>query len=94
MKAEQRSMKESWIQLQLIFYDLTLIWEEFLPHARECWQLQREYLGAGNCHDWWKSRFYDFYIGHGVNNRRDFGAFNKFPVFWQQYGHLLQRGRI
>lgn len=78
-------------QLSFVFEDVTLIWDEFLPYVKKCWQLQRENIHAGNCHDWWKSRFYSFYIGHGVNGRKDHNTFKKFPEFWQQYGHLLQR---
>ena len=79
-------------QLCFVFDNLTLIYEEFLPHAQKCWRLQRECYSAGNCHAWWKSRFFDFYVGHGVNNRRDFETMDKFPEFWGQYGELLMKG--
>jgi len=81
------------LQLQIIFHDLAPVWEEFLPYVQKCWQLQRECESAGNCRSWWKSRFYDFYIGHGHGKsvRRDFETMEKFPEFWQQYGHLLQQ---
>ena len=79
-------------QLQIVFNDLTAIWNEFLPYIQKCWKTQQTSPTAGNCHDWWKSRFYDFYIGHG-GGRRDHNTFEMFPEFWQQYGHLLQQGR-
>jgi hypothetical protein len=78
--------------------DLAPIWDEFLPYAQKYWRLQRESWSAGNCKDWWKSRFYDYYIGHGYGDeakkRRLYyferGTFNKFPDFWRRYGHKLQ----
>ena len=73
--------------------NITAIWEEFLPYAEKCWQLQRKSESSGNCHDWWKSRFYDFFVGHGVNNRRDLEKCSRFPEIWEQYGDLLQGGR-
>lgn len=91
-----KTMKMKMQRLRLIFNlnDLNPIWEEFLPHAQKCWQLQRECFTAGNCFDWWKSRFYDFFIGHGVNNRRDYKSFENFPEVWAKYGSLLQnKGR-
>jgi len=92
----------SWFELDTHknIIDLASIWAEFLPYAQKCWQLQRESWSVGNCYDWWKSRFYSCFIGHGyekeVVKRRQYyferGILDEFPEFWKQYANVLQSG--
>lgn len=91
-------MKSHQIQFTFVYglLDVGAVWEKFLPHAQKCWQLQRDCFTCGNCHDWWKSRFYDFFIGHGHSRKHieqmDHDSMAMFPAIWEKYGLVLQGG--
>ncbi len=83
-------------QLQFPLYgtlDVDTVWKKFLPYAEKCWRLQRESWTAGNCHDWWGSRFQSFFLGHGRPvEQRDYNSASMFPAVWEKYGQVMQGG--
>jgi hypothetical protein len=68
------------------------LFKEFEPYMRKMHELQDSSSTAGNCQRWWKSRWYDFWIGHGHEHlRKDNEAFEMFSEVWTIYEETMTR---